>query len=169
MRVVQRTPNLGLRIKLQAQAEAREPVPLPAPDPDPDPEPVCAVSNVAWGDVPALYGGTFRHAAMQPLGGAKVVRIDLASAGGTAPYKYTMVAIPLGTAIGGVTWTFSWAAGVVPSVPVVIYPVGPMLFVEIPIQTPGTDVIVSELIVDAFCGGVSVGRLRLLVTENYGY
>ena len=160
-RVVQRTPNLGLSIRLQPLAADADPLPMP-PSPDPDPTGCpCSATAVTWGEIPGYISrrGGFSF-------GITGSSIPYTSASVYAPasdlgetHAWTLVGIPLGDAVGGVEWDFSWASP--PIWGESASSSGPLLFVSIPATESGADQ--NSLAATARCGETVIGQLTLTV------
>lgn len=177
MRVVQRTPNLGLSIRLQRQAAAPDPLPQPpAPDPDPDPDPggcPCDATGVTWAIVPDAVFGLGAYYPMQPTLQPQTqphqtsLFIVAPGSGGFAVPPWRLIGAPLGVHVGGVTWDISWSA---PSVfGESATAAGPVLVVSIPPSDYASDgAIFNTLTATAYCGEDPVGTLTLGLQKPQG-
>ena len=172
MRVVQRTPNLGLSIRLQRQVAAPDslpPPPAPDPDPDPDPDPggcPCDATGVTWAIVPDAVpvgdGYYPRLPTLQFQTQPHQTSLSIVAAGsdGFAAPTWRLIGAPLGVHVGGVTWDISWSA---PSVfGESATAAGPVLVVSIPPSDYASGgAIVNTLTATAYCGEDPVGTLTL--------
>lgn len=171
-RVIQRSPDLGLTIKLQRLAAQAEPAvslaPSPDPDPDPDPDPVgcpCDATAAMWAEVPALVGGvrTFSGATWGSADPPTFFQVRAPKLPQTHSWRF--VGVPLGSAVGGVTWDLAWS--IPPIIGETAVAAGPSFVVTIPAADPGLDF--NFLTAKAYCGTTLVATLtfRLLLPTSY--
>lgn len=164
-RVIQRTPDLGLTIQLRRTLPESAALPLgPAPDPDPDPAGCpCSATAVTWAEIPGarLIGGTRYPILSGAIRGTGIpytqVEVFAANSSKGEDHAWTFVALPIGAAVGGVSWQFSWAAPSLWGETAVAS--GPLLTVSIPATWENW--LENTLTATAYCGDAVVGTLTL--------
>lgn len=163
LKVIKRTPDLGIKIRLQPVVEPVEPVgPVGCP---------CEATGVEWADMPYWYeyddgsGGFFLPGELSPIedNPGRISHFQYEDYGEGIVHRF--VGVPIGPKTAGLRWELEWLAPATLGVSAVSS--GPVVIVTVPRYPLGSDLTDSSIVrASAYCGDVLVGVLELEIRRG---